>query len=126
MAYVALGGRQGALIQTELLGLAKDLIKCVHLNRITQSRSGAVSDDMADLGGSFSRNFAQIRGRDCYVVDDTITSGTTMNETIEAIRNRGGEPVCCGVLADKQGVEAIDDVPVHSLLQVIAVESDRQ
>ena len=25
--------------------------------------------DMADLGGSFSRNFAAIRGRDCYIVD---------------------------------------------------------
>jgi orotate phosphoribosyltransferase len=83
------------------------------------------SGDLDEVEGSFSRNFADIRDRECCVVDDTITSGTTMNETIEAIRNRGGEPVCCGVLADKQGVEAIDDVPVHSLLQVIAVESDR-
>jgi len=80
--------------------------------------------DMDELQGTFSRNFADIRQRRCYVVDDTITSGTTMSETIDAIRDRGGEPVSCGVLADKQGVEEINRVPVHSLVQVIAVENE--
>ncbi len=81
-------------------------------------------DDSDMIDGSFSRNFASIRGRDCYVVDDTITSGRTMTETVEAIREQGGEPVACGVLADKRGVESIDDVPVYSLLQVIRVDDD--
>ncbi|WP_135533679.1 MULTISPECIES: transcriptional regulator GfcR [Halostella] len=80
--------------------------------------------DIEELGGSFSRNFAQIRNRECYVVDDTITSGTTMTETVKAIREQGGEPVACGVLADKQGVEEIEGVPVYSLLQVIRVGSE--
>jgi orotate phosphoribosyltransferase len=81
-------------------------------------------DDIEDLGGSFSRNFSQIRERECYVVDDTITSGTTMTETVEAIRAEGGEPVACCVLADKRGVEEIEGVPVYSLLQVIRVGED--
>ncbi|WP_247009988.1 transcriptional regulator GfcR [Halorientalis litorea] len=81
-------------------------------------------DDMAELGGSFSRNFAGIRGRECYVVDDTITSGTTMTETIEAVRGEGGEPVACVVLVDKQGTDEIAGVPVHSLVQVIRVGED--
>jgi orotate phosphoribosyltransferase len=83
-------------------------------------------DDDAEqtLDGSFSRNFAQIRGRDCYVVDDTITSGTTMTETIEAIRDEGGNPVACVVLADKQGLSDVKGVPVYSLLQVIRVGSE--
>ncbi|WP_439025610.1 transcriptional regulator GfcR [Haloarchaeobius sp. DT45] len=80
--------------------------------------------DLEDLGGSFSRNFAQIRGRDCYVVDDTITSGTTMTETIEAIREQGGNPVAACVLVDKQGLDEVEGVPVYSLLQVITVGSD--
>ncbi|OVE85176.1 transcriptional regulator GfcR [Natronolimnobius baerhuensis] len=80
--------------------------------------------DIEDLGGTFSRNFATIRDRECYVVDDTITSGTTMRETIEAIRTEGGEPLACVVLADKQGVEEIDGVPVYSLFQVISVGKD--
>ncbi|MFC3958776.1 transcriptional regulator GfcR [Halovivax cerinus] len=77
--------------------------------------------DIAELTGSFSRNFAGIRDRECYVVDDTITSGTTMSETIEAIRTEGGEPLACVVLADKQGLDDLDGVPVYSLLQVINV-----
>ena len=80
--------------------------------------------DLAELGGSFSHNFAEIRGRECYVVDDTITSGTTMGETIEAIKEQGGTPVACAVLVDKQGIEEIKGVPVHSLIQVIRVGSD--
>jgi orotate phosphoribosyltransferase len=78
-------------------------------------------DDLEDHGGTFSRNFAGIRGRECYVVDDTITSGTTMTETVEAIRNEGGEPVACMVLVDKRGVDEIEGVPVYSLLQVLSV-----
>lgn len=77
--------------------------------------------DIEDLGGSFSRNFAQVRGRDCYIVDDTITSGTTMGETIDAIAEQGGTSVAGAVIADKQGVERLDGVPIDSLLQVIRV-----
>ncbi|WP_049926845.1 transcriptional regulator GfcR [Halopiger goleimassiliensis] len=77
--------------------------------------------DIEDLGGTFSRNFAGIRDRECYVVDDTITSGTTMRETIDAIRTEGGEPLACVVIADKQGLEQVDGVPVYSLVQVISV-----
>jgi orotate phosphoribosyltransferase len=80
--------------------------------------------DIDEYGGTFSRNFAQIRDRECYVVDDTITSGTTMTETIEAIKDRGGDPVACIVLADKRGIEELDGVPVYSLVQVIGVGSD--
>jgi orotate phosphoribosyltransferase len=80
--------------------------------------------DIDELGGSFSRNFATIRGRDCYVVDDTITSGTTMRETIDAIREEGGNPVGCVVLVDKQGVDQIADVPVYSLINVVRVGED--
>ncbi|WP_231184459.1 transcriptional regulator GfcR [Haladaptatus sp. DYF46] len=80
--------------------------------------------DIDEYGGTFSRNFAQIRDRECYVVDDTITSGTTMTETIEAIKDRGGDPVACIVLADKRGIEELDGVPIYSLVQVIGVGSD--
>jgi len=79
--------------------------------------------DIDELQGSFSRNFADIRQRRCYVLDDTITSGTTMRETIQAVRERGGEPVACGVLVDKHGVEAFERVPVHALVRAIPVEN---
>jgi len=80
--------------------------------------------DMEDLGGTFSRNFAELRDRECYVVDDTITSGTTMTETVKAIRDQGGQPAACVVLVDKQGTDEIEGVPVYSLVQVIRVGND--
>jgi orotate phosphoribosyltransferase len=76
--------------------------------------------DLED-GGTFSRNFAGVEGRSCYVVDDIVTSGTTMTETVHAVTAAGGDPVACGVLADKRGLDAVEDVPVRSLLQVIRV-----
>jgi orotate phosphoribosyltransferase len=72
-------------------------------------------------GGGFSRNFADIRDRECYVIDDTITSGTTLSETIEAIESEGGTPVAGAVLVDKQGLGELSGVPIHSLLQVLRV-----
>jgi orotate phosphoribosyltransferase len=72
-------------------------------------------------GGTFSRNFAGVAGRRCYVVDDIITSGTTITETVAAVTEAGGEPAGVGVLADKRGIDAVEGVPVCSLLQVIRV-----
>jgi len=80
--------------------------------------------DIDEQGGGFSRNFAGIRDRDCYVVDDIITSGTTMRESINAIREQGGEPVACVVLVDKMGYDEIDGVPVYSLVDVVRVDRD--
>jgi len=77
--------------------------------------------DIDELGGGFSRNFAPIENEECYVVDDTITSGTTLTETVEAIQARGGEPVACVVLVDKQGIEEVNGVPVYSLINVVSV-----
>ncbi|MFB6304883.1 MAG: transcriptional regulator GfcR [Haloferacaceae archaeon] len=77
--------------------------------------------DLDEAGGSFSRNFASIRGRDCYIVDDIVTSGTTMRETVEAVESEGGNPVACAVIVDKQGVGDIAGVPVYSLINVVRV-----
>ncbi len=78
-------------------------------------------DDLGEHQGMFSQNFASLRGRECYVVDDTITSGTTMTETVGRITDHGGDPVACVVLVDKQGIDEIDGVPVYSLIKTIRV-----
>ena len=111
--------KAGAPLAT-MVGRELDTDLCSYAPRKHQWEEG----DIDDLGGSFSRNFAQIRDRECYVIDDTITSGTTMKETIQAIREQCGEPVACVVLVDKQGVEEIEGVPIYSLVQVIPVGSE--
>jgi hypothetical protein len=42
----------------------------------------------------------------------------------DAIEREGGTPVSCAVLVDKQGLEDVGGVPVHSLLQVIRVSRE--
>ncbi|WP_284014301.1 transcriptional regulator GfcR [Halobaculum litoreum] len=80
--------------------------------------------DIDDVGGGFSRNFATIRGRECYVVDDTVTSGTTLTETVEAVKAEGGKPAACVVIVDKQGLDEVAGVPVYSLINVVGVGRD--
>ena len=77
--------------------------------------------DIDEHGGGFSQNFAAVSEENCYIIDDIITSGTTMRETITAVRDCGGTPVGCVVLVDKQGVDEIDGVPVSSLMNVVSL-----
>jgi orotate phosphoribosyltransferase len=80
-------------------------------------------DDEGDSGsGSFSRNFASIRDRSCYVVDDNIDTGQTMTETIKAIRNRGGTVEAAVVLTDKRGEGEILGVPVYSMVEIVQMQ----
>ncbi|QZP37676.1 transcriptional regulator GfcR [Halobaculum magnesiiphilum] len=80
--------------------------------------------DLDQTGGGFSRNFATIRGRECFVVDDTVTSGTTLTETVEAVQAEGGKPKACVVIVDKQGLDEVSGVPVYSLINVVGVGRD--
>ena len=77
--------------------------------------------DIEDFHGGFSQNFAAVSDQNCYIIDDNITSGTTMRETITAVREQGGTPVGCVVLVDKQGLDEIDGVPVSSLMNVVSL-----
>jgi orotate phosphoribosyltransferase len=76
-------------------------------------------DESGAAIGSFSRNFATIHDRDCYVVDDNIDTGQTMTETIGQIHESGGTPRAGVVLTDKLGQDEIEDVPIRSLIEMI-------
>ncbi len=76
-------------------------------------------DDEQANSGPFSRNFASIRGRDCYIVDDNIDTGKTMAETIKIVRERGGNHVAGAVLTDKHGDDTVEGVPIYSLIQIV-------
>jgi orotate phosphoribosyltransferase len=72
--------------------------------------------------GSLSGNFAQIAGERCIIVDDVITSGRTMKETVDYLRSHGAQPVAISVLFDKRSFNEIDGVPVHSLFRVSRID----
>lgn len=72
--------------------------------------------------GTFSHNFAQVEGRKCIIIDDVITTGATMQETVEVLEELGAEPLAISVMIDKKGLESVVGVPLHSLIKMGRVE----
>ena len=99
----------------------------VDLSTYTPRKHRREEGDIDQYSGSFSHNFSSVDGADCYVVDDMITSGTTISETGRAVEREGGNVVGCAVIVDKSGTDSVDDVPVRSLIALVDLnaESDR-
>jgi orotate phosphoribosyltransferase len=72
--------------------------------------------------GMFSYNFAGVKGKNCIIVDDVITTGRTVREVIALINENKGNPVAAGVFIDKKGFDSIEGIPVNSLFRVSRVD----
>jgi len=87
----------------------------------TPSKQRWSQENNAVMKGSFSANFADVKGKACVVVDDVITSGRTLEEAVEMLSMRDARTCAIGVIMDKKGIVDIAGVPVRSLLKVIRV-----
>jgi len=66
-------------------------------------------------GRRIQRDFRLEPGERVFVVDDVLTSGGSVRDTIEAVRIAGGEPVAVGVLVDRSaGRVAFEGLPLHA------------
>jgi orotate phosphoribosyltransferase len=72
--------------------------------------------------GTISRNFGSVDGKNCVIVDDVITTGTTSMEVIELLREMGAKPIVVVVLMDKKGVDTIYNVPIQSLVKIVRLD----
>lgn len=73
------------------------------------------------IRGTFSRHFGDVANKNCVVVDDVITSGTTIIDAIDQIRELGAKPMLIAVLVDKKGSDILSDVPLKSLVRIVRV-----
>jgi orotate phosphoribosyltransferase len=64
------------------------------------------------------RNFAVGKGEKFLVLEDVVTRGGRVQETIDIIKARGGEVVAAGTLVDRSGGKANFGVPLVSLLKL--------
>ncbi|MDY6765372.1 MAG: orotate phosphoribosyltransferase-like protein, partial [Halobacteria archaeon] len=106
---------------TPIASLVAKELEC-ELAEYTPRKQKWEGDEYSELTGSFSRNFAGVEGKRCVIVDDVITSGTTMTETIRFVEENGGEPISAAVIANKSDETVIDGVNINFLVQVIRVE----
>jgi len=74
-----------------------------------------------NLRGNLSANFSDVKDKDCVIIDDVVTSGRTLEETVEYLDEHGAKINAIAVLIDKKGTDEIAGVPVVSLLKVIRV-----
>lgn len=74
--------------------------------------------DDAGAKGAFSRNFADVRGKNCVIVDDVISTGGTLTDVIAQTRAAGGNPIAIAVLVDKIGFDDIEGVPVVAMMRM--------
>ncbi len=72
--------------------------------------------------GSMSGNFAPVSGERCIIVDDTITSGTTVKEVVKYLKKHGATPVAIWVIFDKRGIKDVEGVPVYSLFRISRID----
>jgi len=72
--------------------------------------------------GTISRNFGSVAGKNCVIVDDVITTGSTSMEVIEQLKEMDAKPRVIAVLVDKKGVDTIYNVPIQSLVRIARVD----
>ncbi len=106
---------------TPVASLVAEELGC-ELADYTPRKQKWTGEEYDSLRGSFSRNFADVGGKKCVIVDDVVTSGTTMTEAIRFVEEKNGDPISAAVLANKSNETVIDGVRINSLIQVVPVE----
>ncbi len=117
------------IIDEELAGKV-DTIVGISLNGIAfaQSLAGHIDADFAiyrsvdeDGSGHLSNKYGNVAGRDVVVIDDVLSTGSTMRRTIEALRSEGANVCLCMVLVNKTERNEIEGVPLRGLIRAVNV-----
>jgi orotate phosphoribosyltransferase len=92
--------------------LAHEVARQMELRAVYAERSEA------GRGREFRRGFELGSGERVLVVDDIMTTGGSVQETLDAVRATGAQVVGAAVLVDRSGGAASPDVPLHALWTV--------
>ena len=72
---------------------------------------------------TFRRGFHLEKGERVLIVEDIVTTGGSVKEVIDVVKEAGGIPVAVGMLVDRSGGKvSFDDVP-HKALLHLSVET---
>jgi orotate phosphoribosyltransferase len=80
---------------------------------------GVIAEQRPDgPGRSLQRDFRLAPGERAIVVDDVLTTGGSVRETLDAVRAAGGEPVGVAVLVDRSGGSVDFGLPFFAATEV--------
>ncbi len=71
--------------------------------------------------GAFSSNYADVEGKKVIIIDDVMSTGTTLRATIADLEERGAVPVLIVVITNKSGKDEVDGVPLRALIRARAL-----
>lgn len=79
----------------------------------------AIFTERVDGKMTFRRGFTLREGERVLIVEDVVTTGGSIREVIDAVKNFGGVPVAVGMLVDRSGGKAeFGGVPSFALLHM--------
>ena len=117
------------IINEELSGDI-DTIVGISINGIAfaQSLAGHIDADFAifrsvddDGTGHLSNKYGNVAGRNVAIIDDVLSTGSTMRRTIEALRSEGANVCLCMVLVNKTERNEIEGVPLRGIIRAVKV-----
>jgi orotate phosphoribosyltransferase len=100
------GPTTGGIILAHEVGRQMEL-RAVYAERVEGGR-----------GREFRRGFELEPGERVLVVDDIMTTGGSVQDTLDAVKSAGAQVVGAAVLVDRSGGAASLNVPLHALWSV--------
>ena len=84
-----------------------------------------ISEEGKKITGSISQNFSAVNYKRAVIVDDVVTSGSTLKECIKQLKEICS-PKLVVVLIDKSGLDEIEGVPLIPLITIGVVNVEEK
>ena len=78
-------------------------------------------DGQGEEGGHLSTKYGQVGGKRVVVVDDVLSTGKTMKNTISVLQKMGAEVLLALVLVNKTQLNEIEGIPLRGLIRTVTV-----
>ncbi len=78
-------------------------------------------DGQGDEGGHLSTKYGQVGGKRVVVVDDVLSTGKTIKNTISLLQKMGAEVLLALVLVNKTQLNEIEGIPLRGLIRTVTV-----
>ena len=92
------------------------------VSEILEVDFGMVRTSREGTETNYASNYAGIKGKNVILIDDVISSGSTMKEAIKFVKEQGGNTVLIMVLINKRGENELDNVPLRALIRARPVK----
>ena len=124
MADVILEEQQNKEFNFDMIaGLTNNGIPLATLvSEILEVDFGMVRTSREGTETNYASNYAGLEGKNIILIDDVISSGSTMKEAITFVKEQGGNTVLIMVLINKKAEDELDDVPLRALIRARPVK----